>query len=238
MKIWPFWKYWYFTRSQRWGIISLLTIMFVLLIIREPVAKVLRTKHQQKMQPINERKFNELRQQLVEAEIAQQDAWAAEKAAKSANQELSRASTYDQVKKPYAPKRIDINKAGLEDWKAFKGIGETLSNRIIKYREKLGGFHAPQQVAEVYGISDSLFQSIQPFLDVSNARISKLKVNEADSLTLMQHPYISKTLAKQVVSYRERYQPYASPDDLLKLYSMNDSLLTKLLPYLSFETAQ
>jgi competence ComEA-like helix-hairpin-helix protein len=238
MKIWPFWKYWYFTRSQRWGIISILLLAFATLLVREPIANVLRTRHQQKMQPINERKFNELRQQLAAAEVAKQEAWTKEKAAKAASQERPKTSTTYKQQKPYAPKRIDINTAGVEDWKAFKGIGETLSNRIVKYREKLGGFHATRQVAEVYGISDSLFQSIQPFLSVSNSKVEKLKVNEADSLTLMNHPYISKTLAKQIVSYRVRIKPYSEPADLLKLYSMNDSLLNKLLPYLSFEAGQ
>lgn len=238
MKIWPFWKYWYFTRSQRWGVISILLIIFATLLVREPVAKVLRTRHQQKMQPINERKFKELRQQLAAAEIAKEKAWAEQKAAKTAPQERPQVTTGDNKQKPYAPKRIDINTAGQEEWKSFRGIGEALSGRIIKYREKLGGFHAVRQVAEVYGISDSLFRSIEPYLSVSKERIAKLNVNHADSLTLMSHPYISKTLAKQMVTYRERIKPYSQPEDLLKLYSMNDSLLTKLLPYLSFEAEQ
>jgi competence ComEA-like helix-hairpin-helix protein len=238
MKIWPFWKYWYFTRSQRWGIISILLLIFVTLIIREPVADVLRTQHQQKMQPVNERKFNELRQQLAAAETAQQAAWAEKKAATAATQKRPEPTAIDNKQKPYTPKRIDINTAGPEDWKAFRGIGETLSGRIVKYREKLGGFHAVRQVAEVYGISDSLFSSIQPYLSVSGSVISKINVNTSDSLTLMKHPYISKTLARQMVTYRERIKTYSQPEDLLKLYSMNDSLLNKLLPYLSFEAEQ
>jgi hypothetical protein len=35
------------------------------------------------------------------------------------------------------------------------------SKRIVNYREKLGGFISKEQIREVYGISNELYQSIE-----------------------------------------------------------------------------
>ncbi|NJL77073.1 MAG: helix-hairpin-helix domain-containing protein, partial [Saprospiraceae bacterium] len=37
------------------------------------------------------------------------------------------------------------------------------ANRIVKFREALGGFASVEQVAETYQLPDSTFQKIKPF---------------------------------------------------------------------------
>jgi competence ComEA-like helix-hairpin-helix protein len=233
MKIWPFWKYWYFTRSQRWGILSILSVVFLLLIMRGPVAEILQERDQQRQRPVNEQKYQEIRMRLKERELIKQDKRTAT-AVSDKNNWTKPGNAIDQ-KKAYAPKAIDINRATAEEWRAFRGIGPILSDRIISYRERLGGFYSVDQVAEVYGLSDSVFATLLPYLHVKSPQIRLIYVNRDDSTRLMEHPYISKTLAKQMVGYRERIQRYAQAEDLLKLYSMNDSLLLKIRPYLSFD---
>jgi competence ComEA-like helix-hairpin-helix protein len=61
-------------------------------------------------------------------------------------------------------KKININTATAEDWKAFPGIGDIIANRIIKYRTSMGGFKSVEQVGKTYGLSDSVFQRIKPYL--------------------------------------------------------------------------
>jgi competence protein ComEA len=61
-------------------------------------------------------------------------------------------------------KKININTATAEDWKAFPGIGDVLANRIIKYRTSMGGFKFVDQVGKTYGLNDSVFQQIKPYL--------------------------------------------------------------------------
>jgi len=48
------------------------------------------------------------------------------------------------------------------------GIGPTYAKRIVKYRNSLGGFHAINQLSEVYGLADSTFQSIRPQLKTTS----------------------------------------------------------------------
>ena len=61
-------------------------------------------------------------------------------------------------------KKININTATTEDWKAFPGIGDVIANRIIKYRTSMGGFKSVEQVGKTYGLSDSVFKQIKPYL--------------------------------------------------------------------------
>jgi DNA uptake protein ComE-like DNA-binding protein len=68
---------------------------------------------------------------------------------------------------------IDINEADTEQWMAFPGIGEVLAVRIVKFRDKIGGFTSIDQVGKTYGIKDSLFQLMKPLLLLEKARAKK-----------------------------------------------------------------
>ena len=58
----------------------------------------------------------------------------------------------------------EINSATVDEWKAFPGVGDVLANRIVKFRNSMGGFKSVEQVAKTYGLSDSVFQVIRPYL--------------------------------------------------------------------------
>jgi competence protein ComEA len=67
-------------------------------------------------------------------------------------------------KQTHQYKKIDINTATAEDWKAFPGIGDVIASRIIKFRTSVGGFKSVGQVGKTYGLNDSIFESIKPYL--------------------------------------------------------------------------
>lgn len=60
--------------------------------------------------------------------------------------------------------KIDINTATEDEWKALPGIGDVLAARIVKFRYKLGGFSSVEEVKKTYGLSDSTYQMILPYL--------------------------------------------------------------------------
>jgi len=43
------------------------------------------------------------------------------------------------------------------------------------------------------------------------------------------------SLSRQLIAYRKQHGPYSSRNDLLKLKNLNDSIIRKIEPYLSFE---
>ena len=127
---------------------------------------------------------------------------------------------------------IDINRAPSEEWEQLRGIGPSFSKRIIKFRDKLGGFYDVNQVRETYGLPDSTFQNIKPQLRASNV-FRKINLNQAEVEDLKSHPYISWNQAKIIVSYRNMHGDFQKIDELLKIGPLTREWLEKVKPYLS-----
>lgn len=57
--------------------------------------------------------------------------------------------------------KISINTATLEQLQTLTGIGESKAKAIISYREKNGNFKTIEEIKEVSGIGDSIFEKIK-----------------------------------------------------------------------------
>lgn len=128
---------------------------------------------------------------------------------------------------------VDINTADSTTFEKLAGIGPKLSSRIINYRKKLGGFYNINQVAETWGIADSVFQKIKPQLNISNIALQKININTANEQELDAHPYITKTQAKIIIAYRNEHGAFTSIESLKKLAFANNDWLNKISPYLA-----
>lgn len=62
--------------------------------------------------------------------------------------------------------RININAAVESELVLLDGIGEVLAKRIIQKREDLGGFQSVEQLLEVEGIGENLFDRIKDYVKV------------------------------------------------------------------------
>lgn len=128
---------------------------------------------------------------------------------------------------------LDINRASMEDWQRLPGIGEKRARQIINFRESLGGFLRVEQVGEMYGLPDSVFQRIRPMLELGAAGVRKINLNAASAEDLDAHPYISAKQAKLIVAYREQHGTFGSVDELTKIAVFSDGKwLEKVRPYL------
>lgn len=90
-----------------------------------------------------------------------------------AKQQVAKTVTDTQeLQEPPKPqttiKKLDINTATAEDWKTLPGIGDVLGNRIVKFRNAVHGFKSVEDVRKTYGLSDSVYQAILPFLIIGN----------------------------------------------------------------------
>ncbi len=129
---------------------------------------------------------------------------------------------------------IDVNRASVEEWQKLSGIGPVLSNRIVKFREKLGGFISVEQVAETYNLPDSTFQKIKPQLRWSSPQ-NLIKINFATEEELAAHPYINWKQAGVIIKYRNNHGPFNSPEDFQKVRVLSAEQHKKLAPYLKFD---
>ncbi|MEM6806572.1 MAG: helix-hairpin-helix domain-containing protein [Bacteroidota bacterium] len=67
-------------------------------------------------------------------------------------------------KKSY--KALDINTATAEEFEQLPGIGKTLSKRIVKFRNSLGGFSDISELKRVYYLQPDTYEKIRPYLYV------------------------------------------------------------------------
>lgn len=133
------------------------------------------------------------------------------------------------------PAPIDINTADTAAFIALRGIGSKLARRIVHFREKLGGFHAVEQVGETYGLPDSTFQQLRELLQCPSPTIRTININTADVYLLQQHPYIRRPVANAIVQYREQHGAYESVDQLLQINIVTPEMLGKIRPYLAVQ---
>ncbi|MCX6198973.1 MAG: helix-hairpin-helix domain-containing protein [Bacteroidetes bacterium] len=130
---------------------------------------------------------------------------------------------------------VDINSADSSLFERQRGIGPSLASRIIKYRERLGGFVSTEQIREVWNFPDSTYQSLKDKFVVNEIALKKIKLNTDDFETMRKHPYINYSFAKVFMAYKKEHGNFKTVEDLKKIAAMNDSIFKKMQPYLSVE---
>ena len=139
-----------------------------------------------------------------------------------------------EEKQPAALTKIELNSADTAALKKLKSVGTVYAERIVKYREYLGGFHHIEQLKEVYGISEELFLSLKPSLTVDNTQIKKIRLNQDLNMRL-KHPYLKKEQLSALIAFQQKNRTFNSFEILKELPAFSDEDLKRLIPYLSLE---
>ncbi len=63
--------------------------------------------------------------------------------------------------------KIDINSTSIQQLQLLPGVGETIAQRIIAYREEHGDFTCPEDLMKVSGIGQSKFEQMKPYIKVT-----------------------------------------------------------------------
>ena len=113
----------------------------------------------------------------------------------------------------------DINTATAEELKAVYGIGDKLSVRIVRYRDKLGGFSIREQLKDIYALSPEAYENLWERFEIRTPKpiTNKIKLNKADIQQLRRNPYIDFDLAERIVEYRALHGPFERLEDLKKV---------------------
>lgn len=67
---------------------------------------------------------------------------------------------------PVAGGFININTATLDQLDTLPGIGPAIAQRIVDYREKIGGFKSIEEITQVSGIGEATFAKIKASISV------------------------------------------------------------------------
>lgn len=216
-----------FNRSQSRAIVLLIVLELLLLAVPDPVPGKKTKAWQVRVDTIKYIPELPLRQkpEPVFAVAIQEK--------KAPRPKIARNSSPKKYRQQTEYQKTDINTADSLAWQQFRGIGVVLSGRIIRFRDKLGGFAQASQVGETYGLPDSVFRQIQPFLYVGQPH-SRLAINQAGISELVRHPYIPYELAVGIVRLREKQGKINNVEALLTGIPGQESNIKRALPYFSW----
>lgn len=127
--------------------------------------------------------------------------------------------------------RVDINQADSIQLLAIPGIGPAFASRIVRYRERLGGFTSLDQLREVFGIDSQRYDALWPLVELGNGEPQKISLCDASEEILAAHPYIGKVLARRWVAYRNQ-RGCKGCADFQKQPGVDAERWSRLLPYL------
>jgi competence ComEA-like helix-hairpin-helix protein len=130
---------------------------------------------------------------------------------------------------------VEINTADTSALIALPGIGSKLAQRIISFREKLGGFYAVSQVSETFGLADSVYRKIEPLLKLEVKTLRKININTATAEELKVHPYLKWNVINALLAFRKEHGPFRKKEELKQVMAVTDDLYQRVAPYLVTE---
>lgn len=127
---------------------------------------------------------------------------------------------------------VDVNTADSAMLCRIPGIGKYYASRIVRYRNRLGGFVSAEQLLEIEDFpADAL-----AWITVSSApAIQKLDVNHLSERKMMKHPYMGYYRASEIAAYRRIHGRLDNIQALYGLQHFSESDIQRLAPYIEFK---
>jgi competence ComEA-like helix-hairpin-helix protein len=121
------------------------------------------------------------------------------------------------------------------------GVSEKTAKSIQKYISKGGQFRKPEDIKKIWGIPESLANTLIPFVQIPEVKSTYEKefpkkdersaktidINKADSTAWESLPGIGPTLARRIILYREKLGGFLDLIQLLEVWGLQDSVLQK-----------
>lgn len=229
-------EYFYFSKLERAGVISLLTLIVFLIIGRFLLFEY-----------------------YPQIEIDQKDISKLERVIDSIKLEQSKKENHERRFEWNQKNLKDIedfnpNTLGVESWKEF-GLSEKQARSLLNYKELIGGFKSKEQFKKVYVINAELHEQLAPHIllpdTIANSvkvfpkwenkkyekkvrTYPKIDINEADTASFKRLYGIGDFLADMIVKRREELGGFVSKDQLKEVYGLKEETLTRLDTQLVF----
>ena len=157
---------------------------------------------------------------------------------------------------------LDLNAATAEELETLPGVGAILAERIVSYREAVGGFQTLEELQQVNGIGSGIYSQIAPYLFIigelqtispepdtqpsesseptmpeektasDSESIPRLDINIATAEDFQKLPNVTPEQAEAIVRLRTQIQYFQNIYELLYADGMTDQLFLLIRDYL------
>lgn len=107
---------------------------------------------------------------------------------------------------------VDLNGADSATLMRVPGIGPAFARRIVRLRERLGGFYTVLQLQEVYGMDEDKFLELKPWFKIQTPHRSYY-LDSLRSEMLPEHPYLNyrhKRALRRLISRQGSVRAWSS----------------------------
>ncbi|WP_395046742.1 helix-hairpin-helix domain-containing protein [Flavobacterium sp.] len=130
---------------------------------------------------------------------------------------------------------ININEASKDDLMKIYGIGDAISDRILKQKEVFGSFVSMSQMEDIWGLSPEVITQLNSHFKVAGTTTTnKIDINNVSTKELTKFPYFKYALAKEIVTYRSMNNGIKDIEDLTKIKGFPVEKVKIIALYLKF----
>jgi competence protein ComEA len=133
------------------------------------------------------------------------------------------------------PLIIEVNSADTATLQQLRGIGPAFADRIVKYRNRLGGFFDKSQLLEVFGMDTTRYIQIAKHIEVDRNNIRKMNLNTAGFREMVGHPYLEYYIVTSIFDYKDARGGFDSVQELTQISLIYEQLYQKLEHYFTVD---
>jgi competence protein ComEA len=175
----------------------------------------------------------------------------------------SEPARYPEAFKPAVSFRLrtfNPNQVEIADWQQM-GVPRRVAQRIINYRQKAGDYRFKSDLKKIYGLSDSLYHRLYPYIDLpadkparrqggvfqSNYRVVERQdkekgysfksalvpfdLNQADTVQLKQIRGIGSKLSARILLFRQKLGGFYDKRQVVEVYGLAPEVADSLCKY-------
>ena len=153
----------------------------------------------------------------------------------------SAPATENNLKNPEA---YELNAVTYKELSRVEGIGRTLAQNIISYREKIGGFTSIKQLMDVTGMDKNTYNYVKSKLYVEGEKVKfedekeidieiKVNINTATIKELMSLPSVTESIAQKIVDYRKLNGNFISINEVLQVDGIGEGIFNSISAYIT-----
>lgn len=144
---------------------------------------------------------------------------------------------------PNTADSVELLEVGFRPW---------MVRNMQKYKEKGGKWRTKEAVKKIYGMTDELYEQIEPYIEIAEVRDTVLaqtkeriyqekkdtvfELNSCDTAELKYIKGIGGGYARRIVRYRQELGGYVSAEQLREIKDIPEETLDSIIPHFIVES--